>query len=174
MDLMLSDHPDHVSEGGQHEDELRHELPPDGEFIVEIEEIEEGEYDSEEHVADSEDDRHFHLERVCECEFVRLVEPCRVDSARVGPAGGVVEAEAVGVARVRLPRRAVHVQRDGQAVVVDDAAVDGEGAHHHEHVATAERHGGNLAQCAGLLLGQNLVLVVDHRGGREEQKHSVA
>ena len=65
------------------------------------------------------------------------------------------------------PLRFEEFQPEREHVVVDEAAVDGEAAHHEEHVAAAEGHRFHLAQAA--LRPRALHDKEVHRGARQDE-----
>ena len=70
--------------GGRH---LRHELAPDGEFVAEVQRVEERAHQPEQHLQHPHDDRQLHLIRVRKGELVLGVVPAGVEAEGVGVAG---------------------------------------------------------------------------------------
>ena len=73
----------HVAKSDEHEGELGEEFKKEVKREVEMNAIDSFENDSERHLADSNDDGHFHFERVEEGQLVRCVEPLGVHAERV-------------------------------------------------------------------------------------------
>ena len=175
-------HENQVSEEGDQEDHLWDDLENDVREGPLQDLVPHAEAEAEEHVGDGDDDGELHLEGVEEGDLVGGEEPGGVHSQVVG-----VVAVLRDVARVQH-ERILHLEGEGEVVpvvpgageyadglaedvVVDEAGVDGEGAHHGDDVAPAEEDGADFVVLHLLLEG---LLPQDHEEPEEEEDDSVA
>ena len=133
---LVDDEEVHEPEEEHQEQDLRDPFENHLESSFEVECVEKFQENSKGHVDDCDNNRHFHLEGVDKNEFVVGDAPDGVDSEGV---------DAVGVGADVLPVRnavfdgvlvagAEDVEVHAKEVVVDPAAVEGEEAHHEDHV----------------------------------------
>jgi len=128
------DHGNHVTEDTEEEQDTGQELEIDGDHIVEVDMVVEGEKHTEGHLNDTNGNGHLHLEGVEELEGVLLVIPSRIHTEGINftvPDITITFVVEVG---------AVDVHRNRHDIVVNDTAVNGEETHEEDDITTAENH----------------------------------
>mmetsp|Transcript_25713 Transcript_25713/g.71848 ORF Transcript_25713/g.71848 Transcript_25713/m.71848 type:complete len:783 (-) Transcript_25713:14-2362(-) len=172
------DQDDHVDEEGcgedGHGDELEHQVK----LLSKVEGVESLQARSQEHLDDTEDDRELHLEGVEEEELVLGDVPHRIQTEWVdgfrtsvlcGGFGDVILLDGALVLSVECPAGAEQVEAKREAVVVDHTSVDGEEAHHDDHVATGMQSFKHLAELGVVVR----LFVVEEVASAQEEEGSV-
>ena len=151
--------------------------------------IETAENNAKHHLHNAQNNRHFHLERVDEGDFVIGQSPSRINSERVRTTcitvvENWVQLVCVSIMRmmqleatkediqcdkekltvqvqelfslvnrtIRCPTTSVNIDRLGEDIVVDDASINTEQAHHENDVSTAKDRAENLHAKSGYSL----------------------
>mmetsp|Transcript_26307 Transcript_26307/g.63360 ORF Transcript_26307/g.63360 Transcript_26307/m.63360 type:complete len:683 (+) Transcript_26307:363-2411(+) len=170
-DPLVQNHVIHISEEAHHEDEHGNALayqvdPPMGPDV--IERVRESEHQPNQHLQDTENHGHLHLERVYEQKLIGRTDPGWVQSKRIRPGTAIVGDVVVsliilGVANL-LPPGAKHVESDAKEIVVNKPVVDREESHEQEQEASFVHRGLGVLQC---------VAVVEHEASCNEQATAV-
>ena len=138
-----------VTEERPEEEDFRHKLEQDFVVFLEMDVVPQSENDTEAHVNNSNDDGQFHLEGIQEDDLILCVDPNGIDAERVRGLG-VLAGFVFGVQHehffclqrffwnVGSPRRPENVKGAREGVIVDEARVNGENAHHDDDVTAAE------------------------------------
>ena len=124
------DHPVHVAEEHEQEDDLGHELEEEVHWLLEVARVQGFHADTKTHLQDTKNDGDLHLERVHVSELVATQVPCGVDTDRVHAVRlqGCLNLNTLvsGEGMVRFVVHLLHIvatfpdpQRDGHEVVVD-------------------------------------------------------
>mmetsp|Transcript_3507 Transcript_3507/g.5329 ORF Transcript_3507/g.5329 Transcript_3507/m.5329 type:complete len:687 (-) Transcript_3507:294-2354(-) len=172
---LVDDEQVHVAKDAEHEDDLGDPLKDKVEGLHKVDLVEEREDETKEHLDDTHDDRHLHLERVVEEQLVGRDLPVVVDTKGVSVVGvgtGGVGGRADGLVGERAERPVGGEDGGGEteALVVEGSAVDGEEGHEDDEVATAEEHDEHLVDLLVLDLGVD----PEHGERGEEEEEAVA
>ena len=166
----------HVNEKGGGEGNHGKELEEEVELLLEVDGIQTLEAGTSKHLNNSKDDTELHLEGVEEKKLVGGYVPHGIETEGVHRLSGTILGGLDGnstlldlsvVLTIKDPSRSEEVEAKGEHIVVNETSVNGEEAHHGDHVATSVEAGSHLAEL-GLVVG--LLVPEEVKTGAEEEE----
>jgi len=175
-DPLHEDEDDHVNEEGGGEGNHGKKLEEEVEFLLEVDGVDALEAGTGKHLNNTKDDTELHLEGVEEEELIGGYVPHGIETEGVNGLGGTKLGGLNGdsalldlsvVLTIEDPSRSEEVEAEGEHIVVNKTSVDGEEAHHDDHIATGMEAGCHLAEL-GLVVG--LLVPEEVNAGAEEEE----